>query len=38
MQMKELTGSPVEIVPDFMRDEAVALFHFFDQQPNRRTY
>jgi guanine deaminase len=38
MQMKELSGSPVEIVSDFMRDEAVALFHFFDQQPDRRTY
>ena len=38
VQMKELSGSPVEIVSDFLRDEAVALFHFFDQQPNKRTY
>jgi tRNA(Arg) A34 adenosine deaminase TadA len=36
--MKELGGSTVEIVGDFLRDEAVALFHFFDQQPNKRTY
>lgn len=37
-RMKELGGSPVEIVPDFLREEAVALFHFFDQQPGKRTY
>jgi len=36
--MKELGGSPVEVVPDFLRDEAVALFHFFDQQLHKRTY
>jgi len=37
-RLKELSASPVEIVSDFLRDEAVALFHFFDQQPNKRTY
>jgi guanine deaminase len=37
-RLKELGASPVEIVSDFLRDEAVALFHFFDQQPNKRTY
>jgi guanine deaminase len=37
-RLKELGASPVEIVPDFLRAEAVALFHFFDQQPNKRTY
>jgi hypothetical protein len=37
-RMKELGGSPVEIAGDFLRDEAVALFQFFDQQPNKRTY
>lgn len=37
-RLKELSGSPIEIAGDFLRDEAVALFHFFDQQPNKRTY
>jgi tRNA(Arg) A34 adenosine deaminase TadA len=37
-RLKELSASPVEIVSGFLRDEAVALFHFFDQQPNKRTY
>jgi guanine deaminase len=37
-RMKELGGSPVEIVGDFLRDEAVELFHFFDQQLDKRTY
>ena len=37
-RMKELSGSPVEVVTDFLRDEAVALFHFFDRQPKKRTY
>lgn len=36
--MKELGGSPVEIAGDFLRDEAIALFQLFDQQPNKRTY
>ena len=38
MRLKELSASPVEIVSDFLRDEAVELFHLFDQQPNKRTY
>ncbi|PYT29122.1 MAG: nucleoside deaminase [Acidobacteria bacterium] len=37
-RMKELGGSPVEIAGDFLRDEAVELFNFFDQQPHKRTY
>ena len=37
-RLKELGGSPVEIVGDFLREEALALFHWFDQQPNKRTY
>ena len=37
-RMKELGGSPVEIVSDFLRDEAVALFHLFAQQSTKRTY
>jgi tRNA(Arg) A34 adenosine deaminase TadA len=36
--LKELSGSPVEIVSDLLRDEAVALFQLFDQQSNKRTY
>ena len=36
--LKELGASRVEIVSDFLRDEAVALFHLFDQQPNKRIY
>ncbi len=37
-RMKDLGESPVEIKGDFLREEAIALFHFFDQQPNKRTY
>jgi len=37
-RLKKLGGSPVEIAGDLLRDEAIALFHFFDQQPNKRTY
>ncbi len=37
-RLKELGASRVEIVSDFLRDEAVALFHLFDQQPNKRIY
>jgi hypothetical protein len=36
--MKELGGSPVMVAGDFLRDEAIELFHFFDQQPHKRTY
>jgi tRNA(Arg) A34 adenosine deaminase TadA len=38
IRMKEFGGSPVEIVADFLREEAVALFQLFDRQPNKRTY
>ncbi len=37
-KMKELGGSPVEIVGDFLREESLALFQIFNQQPNKRTY
>ena len=37
-RLKELGGSPLEITGDFLRDENLALFHFFEQQPNKRTY
>ncbi len=37
-EMKKLGGSPVEIVSDFLRDEAVILFRLFDQQGLKRTY
>jgi guanine deaminase len=37
-RLKELGASPVEIVGDFLRTEAVALFQFFDHQPNKRIY
>jgi hypothetical protein len=36
--MRELGASPIEIVGDFLREEAVALFQLFDHQPNKRTY
>jgi len=38
LRLKELSGSPIEIVGGFLRAEAVALFQFFDEQPNKRTY
>jgi guanine deaminase len=37
-RMKEMGASQVVIASDFLRDEAVELFHFFDRQPNKRTY
>jgi guanine deaminase len=37
-RLKELSGSLVEIVSDFLRDEAVELFRLFDQRSNKRTY
>jgi len=37
-RLKELGASPIQIVGDFLRAEAVALFQFFDEQPNKRTY
>ncbi len=37
-RMKELGGSPVSIVPDFMREECQALFREWAARPDRRTY
>ena len=38
MLLKKLSASAVEIVSDFLREEAVALFQLFDQQSKKRTY
>lgn len=37
-QMKEIGGSPVEIVPNFMRDECLELLRFWQNLESRRTY
>jgi len=37
-QMKQLGGSPVEIVGGFMREECLALLHEWIALPNKRTY
>jgi guanine deaminase len=37
-QMRELGGSPVEIVPDFMREECLELLEFWSSLENSRTY
>lgn len=37
-QMKEIGGSPVEIVPDFMRQECLELLEFWDNLSGRQTY
>ena len=37
-QMKEIGGSPLEIVPDFLRDECVELLEFWKNLESRRTY
>ena len=37
-EMKKLGGSPVEIVGDFLKEEAVVLFRLFDQQGLKKTY
>ncbi|MBV9868981.1 MAG: nucleoside deaminase [Abitibacteriaceae bacterium] len=37
-QMRELGGSPVEIVPDFLRDECLELLNFWSGLESRRTY
>jgi tRNA(Arg) A34 adenosine deaminase TadA len=37
-QMKELGGSPVAIVPDFLRDECTSLFREWSALPGRRAY
>ena len=36
--MKREGGSPVAIVPDFLREECLALFREFATRPDRRTY
>jgi tRNA(Arg) A34 adenosine deaminase TadA len=37
-QMKELGGSPLAIVPDYLREECAALFRDWAGQAHRRTY
>jgi tRNA(Arg) A34 adenosine deaminase TadA len=37
-QMRELGGSPVEIVPDFMREECLELLEYWSKLENSRTY
>lgn len=37
-QMKELGGSPVVIVPDYLREECTALFREWAARPERRAY
>jgi tRNA(Arg) A34 adenosine deaminase TadA len=36
--MKREGGSPVELVPGFLRDECLTLFREFAARPDRRTY
>lgn len=36
--MRREGRSPVEIVPDFLREECLALFQEFASRPDRRTY
>jgi guanine deaminase len=37
-QLKREGGSPIEIVPGFLREEAVELFRLFAAQPGARKY
>lgn len=37
-QMRDLGKSPVEIVPDFLRDECLELLRFWESLAHRRTY
>lgn len=37
-RLKELGRSPVEIIGDFAREEALLLFDLFNKQPGKRTY
>ncbi len=37
-QMRDLGQSPVEIVPDFLRDECLELLDFWSSLQSRRTY
>jgi tRNA(Arg) A34 adenosine deaminase TadA len=36
-RLKELVGSPVEILPDLLREEALELFRFWASRPGHRT-
>lgn len=38
VQMKEIGGSPVEVVPDFMREECVELLDFWANLEAKQTY
>lgn len=37
-QMRDLCGSTVDIIPDFLREENIELFRLFVQQEIRRVY
>ena len=37
-QMKEIGGSAIEIVPDFLRDECLELLQFWSESETNRTY
>ncbi|MBW3637625.1 MAG: nucleoside deaminase, partial [Armatimonadetes bacterium] len=37
-QMRDLGKSPIEIVPDFLRDECLELLRFWESLAHRRTY
>ena len=37
-QMKEMGNSPIEITPDFLRDECLELLEFWRNLENSRTY
>ena len=37
-QLKELGESSVGIIPDFLREESVELFHMWLQQEDRKVY
>lgn len=37
-EMKERGHSPVLLIPDFLREECVALFHRWQARPDRRLY
>lgn len=38
LQIRDLIQSPVEIVPDFLRDECLELLEFWSNIESRRTY
>jgi tRNA(Arg) A34 adenosine deaminase TadA len=38
VRLKELSGSPVEIVPDCLKEEALDLFRLWEGRPGRRVY